>query len=155
MEHVRIDDVDSYMGPADVTRPVARALATTNMGLNYYELGPGDSMAYGFHAHSDQEEVFYVQSGAVTFRTEDGDVTVEAGEIARFEPGAYQRGTNRGEERAVVLAIGAPKETGETEILVHCDACGEETPNSVEMADDRSAITTVCENCGTETARYT
>lgn len=155
MRKVEIDDVDSYMGPSTVRRPVARALETTQLGMNYFELEEGESFAFGYHAHENQEEVFHVLSGAVTFETEDGELTVEAGEIARAGPGEYQRGVNRDTERVRALAIGAPKDTGETEILRECEDCGERTPQTIEMTDDRDALVTLCEDCGAETGRFT
>lgn len=143
------------MGPADLVAPLTDVLGLADAALNYYELAPGDSFAFGYHAHSDQEEVFYVQSGTVTFRTVDGPVEVEAGELVRFGPGEYQRGTNEGDERVRALAIGAPKEAGATEILRSCDACGEETPQELELTDEQDAITARCTACGTVTGRFT
>src|SRR6056297_3880941 len=98
MEKVRIEDVEARAsGPADVKRPLTSVLGATDLAVNYYELAPGDSFAFGYHAHSDQEEVFYVQSGTVTFETEEGPVEVSAGELVRFAPGEYQRGVNEAE----------------------------------------------------------
>lgn len=154
MRKVTLSDLDSRMGPADVIYPLTDALGAANLALNYYELEPGESFAYGFHAHERQEEVFYVQQGTVTFRTVDGDVTVEAGELARFGPGEYQRGVNRGDERVVAVALGAPQDAGGTEILRECADCGGETPQSLELADDRSAVVAHCEECGAETGRF-
>jgi uncharacterized cupin superfamily protein len=147
--------MEPRMGPAAVSRPLTDALGTTDVALNYYELDPGDSTAYGFHAHADQEEVFYVQSGTVTFETEGEEVQVGPGEAVRFAPGEYQRSHNRGDERASLLVVGAPKEAGETEVLRDCEACGERTPQDLEMADDKSAILARCESCGAVTGRFT
>ncbi|MFB6271199.1 MAG: cupin domain-containing protein, partial [Halobacterium sp.] len=121
MRTVRLDDLDSRMGPADVSLPLTDALGAANVALNYYELDAGDSFAYGVHAHQEQEEVFYVLSGTVTFHTldvddsgdvEDGEREVRAGELARFSPGEFQRGVNEGDERVEALAIGAPQDAG-------------------------------------------
>jgi len=150
-----LDEMDDRMGPADETRPLTDALGLANLALNHYELSPGDSFAYGFHAHADQEEVFYVESGTVTFRTADGDVAVGPGELVRFAPGEYQRGVNEGEERVVALAIGAPQDAGETEVLRECADCETTTPQDIQLTDDHEAIVTVCEECGAETGRFT
>jgi len=74
------------MGPADVKRPLSNELDADDVAVNYYELAPGDSFGFGYHRHADQEEVFHVQRGTVTFETEDGDVDVSAGEAIRFAP---------------------------------------------------------------------
>lgn len=50
MEKVRIDDVDDRMGPADVKRPLSRALGAEHVAINYYELDPGESFAFGYPA---------------------------------------------------------------------------------------------------------
>jgi uncharacterized cupin superfamily protein len=160
MERVSIDDVDSYMGPADVKRPLTDALGVTDIAVNYYELAPSDSFAFGRHRHEAQEEVFYVQQGTVTFRTgtpedEPSKTTVDAVEAVRFAPGEWQRGVNEGEERVVALALGAPQETGETTITRECPDCEERTEATIELTDDRDALVTLCVECGAETGRFT
>ncbi|MFB6073099.1 MAG: cupin domain-containing protein [Halobacterium sp.] len=154
MRKVALDDLDSRMGPADRSLPLTDALGVSDAAINFYELAPGDSFAYGLHAHEAQEEVFHVLDGTVTFRTLDGDVDVSAGELVRFGPGEFQRGVNRGDDRVRALAVGAPQESGETEILRECEACGEETTQELELADDRSEIRAVCEECGAVTGRF-
>ncbi|MUV90807.1 cupin domain-containing protein [Halapricum sp. CBA1109] len=155
MERVSLDDIDSRMGPADVNRPVSRALGAEDVAINYYELAPGESFAFGYHAHENQEEIFYVQSGTVTFETESGDVAVAAGEAVRFAPGEFQRGVNEGETRVRALAVGAPQTTGETTIRRECPDCGERTTTAIELTDDRDALVTICQDCGAETGRFT
>jgi uncharacterized cupin superfamily protein len=155
MRKIDPTDMESRMGPAAVSRPLTDALGATNLAINYYELDPGDSTAYGFHAHADQEEVFYVRSGALTFETESGDVEVGAGEAIRFGPGEYQRSHNRGQDRVRVLVVGAPKEAGDTDVRRDCEDCGERTSHSLEMAEDKSAILARCERCGAVTGRFT
>ena len=154
MDHTNVDDVDDRMGPADTKRKVGDALGATDMVLNYYELEPGESFGFGYHRHSDQEEVFYVATGTVTFETEDGTVTVAEREAVRFEPGEWQLGTNEGEERVVALAMGAPAEMGETEMLRECADCDGRTEQQLELTDDRDAILTLCAECGAETGRF-
>lgn len=155
MERAQIDDIDSWMGPADVKRPLGEVLGTTDVAINYYELTPGESFSFGYHRHADQEEVFHIQSGTVTFETEDGDVVVEDGEAIRFASGEWQRGTNKGDERVVALALGAPADSGETEIRSECPTCEERTSQHIEMTDDRDALVTLCEECESETGRFT
>jgi uncharacterized cupin superfamily protein len=150
-----VSEMESRMGPASVIHPLTDALGLSDFAMNYYELEPGESFAYGFHAHEKQEEVFYVQAGTVTFETLEGDVEVHAGELVRFGPGEYQRGTNRGEERVVALAMGAPQDAGETEILRECEDCGDRTSQTLELTEGKDAILTVCEECGGETGRFT
>lgn len=154
MRTVRLADMDSRMGPASLILPLADALGTTDVALNYYELEEGESTSFGLHAHEDQEEIFYVESGTLTFRTADEPIRVTSGELIRFGPGEYQLARNEHPDRAAVLAIGAPKEAGETEILRECEECGKETPQELELTDDQDAIVARCEVCGAETGRF-
>ena len=154
MKYVTTDDLDNWMGPADVKRPVGRALGAEHMGLRLYELEPGDSTAFGYHAHENQEEVFYVLDGTLTFETADGDVEVGAGEAVRFGPGEFQQSRNAGDGRTRVLAVGAPADAGELTLLRECPDCGGRTGHSVASAADGSALLTRCDDCGAETGRF-
>ena len=154
MGHVAVDELDNWMGPADVKRPVGRALGAEHMGIRLYELEPGDSTAFGYHAHENQEEVFYVLDGTLAFETEGGDVEVDAGEAVRFAPGEFQRSRNAGDGRAQVLGMGAPADAGELTLLRECPDCGGRTDHSVASAADGSALVTRCDDCGAETGRF-
>ena len=97
MDKVAIDDVRSEINPMevhDVRKPVSKVLGTEHFAMNYFELAPGDSFSGGLHTHHDQEEVFYVESGTAEFEVgrDRETVTVEAGELIRFEPGEFQTG---------------------------------------------------------------
>ncbi|WP_330630586.1 cupin domain-containing protein [Halocatena halophila] len=153
MEHVHIEDVDEWMGPAALKQPLGRALGASDVAINYYELLPSESFAFGYHRHSDQEEIFIVLSGTVTFETDDGERVVEEGSAIRFEPGVFQQGVNEGTERVRALAIGAPQESGETEIRRDCPSCADRTPQSIEPGDD--CLHTVCNVCETKTGNFT
>ncbi|WP_254824450.1 cupin domain-containing protein [Haloglomus halophilum] len=154
MEHVRIEDVDSWMSPASAKRPLSNALGAEDVTINHYELAPGESFAFGYHQHEGQEEVFYVLEGTATFETDEGEVRVAQGEAVRFAPGEWQRGTNETDERVLALAIGAPAEMGETTILRECEDCGERTEQAVQPTEEKDALVTVCEDCGAETGRF-
>jgi uncharacterized cupin superfamily protein len=154
MDRVRIEDVESRVSSASVQRSISAAVDAEHVALNYYELDPGESFAYGYHRHDSQEELFVVQSGRVTFETESGDVVLEAGDVVRFAPGEFQRGVNSGETRVTAFAIGAPQETGETEVRRFCEACGERTPTAIERVDDGGAKVTRCLRCDSVTGRF-
>ena len=153
MEHVATNDLDNWTGPADVKRPVGRALGTEHMGLRLYELEPGESTAFGYHAHENQEEVFYVLDGTLIFETEGGDVEVGAGEAVRFGPGEFQQSRNAGDGRTRVLGMGAPADAGELTLLRECEDCGERTDQEID-SDDGAALVTHCADCGAETGRF-
>ncbi|GGL29784.1 cupin [Halarchaeum grantii] len=154
MHTVSLAEQDSRMGPASTVYALTDALGASELALNYYELEPGESTSYGYHAHEDQEEVFYVESGELTFRIPDGEVTVGEHELVRFGPGEFQRSENTGDDTAVVLAMGAPQDPGGTVLRRECEACGGETRHGVELADAADEILVRCEDCGEITGRY-
>ncbi|WP_232688470.1 cupin domain-containing protein [Halobacterium zhouii] len=152
MRHAALEDQPTAVSAADVFRPLTDALGLTDIALNHYELTPGDSLGFCYHAHETQEEVFCVTEGVVTFDTEDGRERVAAGELVCFGPGEFQRGFNRGDERAAVLAIGAPRDGGEVELKRACPDCGKRTPHRIEW-ENGDAVPT-CRSCRAETGRY-
>lgn len=154
MKRVDIDSVDDRIDTASVSRDLGEALDATNLALRYYELAPGESFAFGYHMHENQEEVFAIQEGRVTFETEEGDVDVAAGELIRFAPGEFQQGTNRSDERVVAIAIGAPEETGDSELLRGCPRCGERTPHTIQFDESGPALETECLECESTTGRF-
>ena len=154
MEKLAVDDVENDIQPAVVRRRLTEPLGLADFAMNYYELEPGDSFAFAYHNHELQEEVFYVVSGTATFDTEEGDVAVGPSEAVRFAPGEFQRGWNRGDERVVALAFGAPLEYGDGSMLRSCPACEAETEQRLERAEDEAALVAYCAVCDTETGRW-
>ncbi|EMA27324.1 cupin domain-containing protein [Halobiforma nitratireducens] len=156
MEKVTIDDVETQPNPMDVhsiRRPISAALGCTDFAMNYFELEPGESFSGGYHTHHDQEEVFYVQTGTATFDTEDGEVSVDAGEVIRFAPGEFQHGYNDPDatDPVVGFAFGAPgprHDWDEIESIVYCQHCDQERGHGLELTDD-GAFEMTCNECET------
>lgn len=146
MEKVPIEDVEHVPHPAGITgvrRPMSRALAATEVAIIHLVLEPGDAFSGGLHAHTDQEEVFVILEGTATFAVGRARqmISVSAGEAIRFPPGEFQHGYNDGEEEVVALAIGAPgaeHNWAETDVIVECRTCGEETVHGLAPIDDGS-----------------
>jgi uncharacterized cupin superfamily protein len=154
MEKIALDDVDGRITMASRKLPVGSALGAEQVAMNYYEVAPGEYVSFGYHAHSDQEELFYVLEGEATFETESGDVTVGADEAIRFAPGEFQRGRNEGDSRVRALAVGAPADPGELTLRRPCEACGDRTDHEIERVEGGETLRTVCLECGTETGRF-
>lgn len=160
MQHVRITDLDVIPNrPSTVAVNLTEALGTSDVGVRYYELEPGELIGRTYHKHDDQEELFYVTAGTVTFQVGDRDgptdeLDVSAGEVVRFAPGDYQRGTNQRDERAAVLGIGAPKGMNLNHVvrLRECKSCEAWTPQAIETVDGVGEST--CEECGAVTGRF-
>lgn len=155
---VTITDVEPDNNPREIheeRRPVSDALGAEHVAVNYFRLDPGEEFSPGLHAHRDQEEVFYIQSGTATFvcGADRETVTVDAGEMIRFAPGEFQTGQvpEDAEEEVIALAIGAPgprHNWGEDlESLVYCRTCEAERPHESRPTGDGFALT--YKECGT------
>jgi uncharacterized cupin superfamily protein len=121
MVHYRVvdtDDVDETdlseieAIPPDLNiRAIDDALGTDNIGVKLWYFEPGEEIQY--HAHSEQEELYYVLEGEFSLKLgKSGEEEyVEAGPgtfwVAGPETGHGHR--NVGDERGVVLAVGAPR----------------------------------------------
>ncbi|WP_231186953.1 cupin domain-containing protein [Haladaptatus sp. DYF46] len=149
MKKVAIERSD---GSARVFKPLAGDLETDGLAINYFERAPGEHIGDCYHRHLEQEEVFYVLSGTATFETEDGDVEVGTGELIRFAPGEWQQGRNGGDDRLVVLALGAPRDDEPMDLRRTCPSCEERTPAVPE--EGNGEVVFHCEVCGAETGRY-
>jgi uncharacterized cupin superfamily protein len=164
MQKVTVGDlghVEHPMGVNSVRRPVSEGLGTTDFGLVYYELEPGEAFSGGLrHRHGDQEEVFYILDGTATFQIgrDPARVTVGEGEAIRIAPGEFQKGTNESSERVVALGFGAPgrrHDWAELEVLIECPECNGETIHdclpvgSSEWQAERIDLGATCRECGT------
>ena len=112
LEDVPIEDlseIDAVPPDLDI-RPVGRALGLEEMRATVWYFDPGEEIQY--HAHSEQEEVFFVLEGEFSLKLgrSGEEEYVEAGPgtfwVAKPEIGHGHR--NVGEEIGVVLALGAP-----------------------------------------------
>jgi uncharacterized cupin superfamily protein len=128
---------------------VGNALGVEGFALNRYRLPPGTGLPSGVHTHLDQEEVFAVLDGTVTFETLSGEQTVSAGEVIRFAPGEYQTGANRGDEPAILLAVGAPRESEAVRVPLACPDCGHRGL-SPEWDDRNEEVLLCCPDCDSE-----
>ncbi|MGZ4312551.1 MAG: cupin domain-containing protein [Solirubrobacteraceae bacterium] len=86
-------------------RKVRRELGVTAFGINAMVLPPG--YATGVHYHDEQEETYFVHRGRVEFRFGDGSThVVEAGGMARVDPGTHRGMRNVGQDDAIVVVVG-------------------------------------------------
>jgi quercetin dioxygenase-like cupin family protein len=116
-EYVHEDDVprvdlseNDDMPPDHDIRSIDEALGLENVRANVWYIEPGDEI--GYHAHSEQEEVFYVLEGTFSLKLgRSGETeTVEAkpGTWWAAEPMVGHGHRNGGDETGIVLAFGAP-----------------------------------------------
>jgi uncharacterized cupin superfamily protein len=156
MEKISVEDVARWDHPMPDTPGPHRlgdALGASDVAVNYYDLAPGEGLSGGPHTHMDQEEVFYVLDGSVSFQVaeREEELPLGTGEAIRFAPGEVQHGYNDGEEAAYVLALGAPADSDDVRSPGPCPACGETVLLQVTVAEDGSGMTVDCPECGERT----
>jgi mannose-6-phosphate isomerase-like protein (cupin superfamily) len=96
-----IDDMGDRYG----FRKVRRALDVTAFGVNALVLPPNYDA--GRHFHDEQQELYFVHSGTVEMRFEDGTThRMEPGTAARVDAATVRGVANVGDEDAVLLVAG-------------------------------------------------
>jgi quercetin dioxygenase-like cupin family protein/predicted RNA-binding Zn-ribbon protein involved in translation (DUF1610 family) len=148
MENVSIDDVEPSTFRKDIDRRgLTGPLNTANVAINRYVLEPGKRLS-GLHAHMDQEEVFIVIDGTITFETMNGEIVVGAGEAIRFAPGDFQSGKNDSDSEVVAYALGVPRDSEDLRIPLECPECGHDDMHPIVTEDGEFLV---CPDCGAET----
>lgn len=102
-------------------RPVDEVLGLEEMAAKLWYFEPGDEI--GFHAHPEEEELYYVIAGEFSVKTGDPDdpqYTV-VGEGTFFAAGPNEPHGHRciGDGKGVVLALGAPADAGDDVLDPH------------------------------------
>jgi uncharacterized cupin superfamily protein len=157
MKRVSVDQ-QSLLDEDQGLRILTDALGATDVAVNHYDLSPG-SLIGGYHAHHDQEEVFYVLTGTLSFDTPQGDVELGPDEAIRFAPGEFHVAYNDGEAPAEVIALGAPPDSEAIESVRECTACGHTFQHhrasfaTRGIGPDDPAREIDCQECGAETRR--
>ena len=109
VEVTDLSDVAEIPPDLDI-RPVGDALGLDEMNVTIWYFEPGEGI--GYHAHSEQEELYYVLEGQFSLKLGPSEET----ETREVGPGAFwaagpETGHGHrylGDDRGAVLAIGAP-----------------------------------------------
>lgn len=112
IEDVRVTDLSEVaeIPPDHDIRAVGDALGVEEINANVWYFEPGDEI--GYHAHADQEELYYVIEGEFSLKLgRSGETETTAAGPGTFfaagpEVGHGYRYT--GDDVGIVLAIGAP-----------------------------------------------
>lgn len=99
-------DMPERAGKSDtrLIKPLGDAIGTERMKPNIWLYPAGASM--GGHKQEEQEELYHVLDGRVTFTVEDERFSAETGDIVVVDPDAWRRVTAH--EDSVILIVGAP-----------------------------------------------
>ena len=93
------------LGDGPGFRKVRHGLEVTAFGVNAIVLPAG--IEAGAHYHDEQEELYFVHSGAIEIEFGDGSVhSLRAGGLARVDASTVRRIRNTGEVDAVYLCVG-------------------------------------------------
>ena len=100
--------------PCELRRLTAAA-ALENVAINRYSVDPGEEIPLAYHYHDEQEETFYVISGAIEVETPEGTSAVGADELFAADPESPHRAycPDDADGAAEVLAVGAPPTEGD------------------------------------------
>ncbi len=91
---------------------VRRTLGCRSFGINLVEIAPGSQIPEHDETDRDQEEIFFVVSGAPTLVIDGTDHPAPAGTFARLDPAPRRTVRNDGDDAATVLIVSAPRTSG-------------------------------------------
>ena len=86
---------------------LARSEDTPRFNLATIEIAPGRDGPPA-HAHSDEDDSFYILSGELTFEVEGEEVVAPAGTFVLLPPGVTHTFANRTSEPVRMLNVHAP-----------------------------------------------
>lgn len=91
---------------------VRRSLQCQAFGVNLVDIPPGESIPEHDETERDQEELFFVISGAATLVIDGEDHSVSSGTFARVDPTHRRKVLNYGSQPCSVLIMSAPTTSG-------------------------------------------
>lgn len=94
-------------GPGGAVRFVRRRLRATAFGINWFELGPGQTGREHDESESGQEEVYVTVGGSGRMTIDGDEVELHPGTCVRVDAESTRVPT-AGDEGLVFVAVGAP-----------------------------------------------
>lgn len=91
---------------------VRRTLGLKAFGISLVDIPPGEQIPEHNELGRDQEEVFYIISGAPTLVIDGQDHPARPGSLARIDPEHTRTVRNDGDALASVLIVSAPTSSG-------------------------------------------
>jgi uncharacterized cupin superfamily protein len=93
------------LGTGPGFRKIRAALGVTAFGVNALVIPPGAESRY--HAHDEQQELYFVHSGAAEIILGDGSVhRLEAGGLARVDPATPRKLRSVGDDDLIFICVG-------------------------------------------------
>jgi mannose-6-phosphate isomerase-like protein (cupin superfamily) len=94
-------------GPGEAVRFVRRRLQATAFGINWFELGPGQSGREHDETATGREEVYVTLPGSGTMTIDGDEVELRPGTFVRVDS-TSTRVPRAGDQGLVFVAVGAP-----------------------------------------------
>jgi uncharacterized cupin superfamily protein len=91
---------------------VRRTLGLKSFGVNLVDIEPGTSIPEHDELGRDQEELFFIASGAGVLVIDGVDHRAPAGTFVRLGPAHRRTVRNDGREAVTVLIVSAPRSSG-------------------------------------------
>jgi uncharacterized cupin superfamily protein len=91
---------------------VRRSLGCRSFGVNLVEIPPSQSIPEHDETGRDQEELFFVMTGAAVLVIDGHEHPAPAGTFARLDPRLRRTVRNTGSETCAVLIMSAPTSSG-------------------------------------------
>ena len=112
---VDTDDVEPTPDRPCELRRLTEAAGLEQVALNRYSVDPGEEIPLAYHYHDEQEEAFYVISGAIEGEAPGGACEGGGVQVFAAAPASAHRADCPGVagETAEVLAVGAPQTSGD------------------------------------------
>jgi quercetin dioxygenase-like cupin family protein len=102
-------------------RAVDEVLGLTELGAKLWYFQPGEEV--GYHAHPEEEELYYILQGEFSLKLGDPDdptyETVGPGTFYAAGPGEPHGHRCIGDQEGIVLALGAPGDAGDEVVDPH------------------------------------
>ena len=155
MKQCSLDEVELVHLSEDASLwSLREPLGANDVAINRFQLAPRSRVPWGLHAHYDQEELFIVIDGTLTFETLNGERSLGTDEAIRFAPGEFQTAKNETGETVTYLAIGAPAGSDDIRIPLPCPTC-DNHELQLDMNDDGlrclacgESVPAECQVCG-------
>lgn len=99
-------------------------LGLESSGVSYQRLAPRTRLSFG-HRHREQEELYVILDGSGRMALEDDVIDVKRWDVIRVAP-AVTRCVESGDDGLELLAFGAPRADGDSEMIPGWWASGSE-----------------------------
>jgi mannose-6-phosphate isomerase-like protein (cupin superfamily) len=134
---IHADDVDDVYAGSDVPgefRPLTEALGTEQVAVTLIRVPPHSDFEQGTgHYHEEQEEIYLITRGTLTWRFGDVVTKVGPGSVVRVAPRTPRSHRNEGDEPVEMWAVSPRRDEPDS---VKLDDFWEASPEAAQVQRD-------------------